>query len=278
MANFRLGCAPIVWNNEDQQAQFGPPVAFETLLEEVKEAGYAATELGLGFPREPRALEQALDARGLVLTSAWCGLRLVDATPDADLEHTRRLCDLLAGVGARFVNLAHQGSTAHEVEWDRLAERVVQAAEIARGFGLQAAFHQHAGTFVETGEQLDALLRRTPADLVKLCWDVGHAIYGGIDPVRVVREHAERIVYIHLKDVDDSVLSGVRNDRVGFDEAIRRRVFTEVGSGCLDVPGLLSALRDIDYDGWLMVEQDTTWLTPIESARRSRAFLRSLGL
>jgi inosose dehydratase len=74
------------------------------------------------------------------------------------------------------------------------------------------------------------------------------------------------------------VLDGVRRDGVSFDDAVRRRVFTEVGRGCLDVPGLLDALRDIDYDGWLMVEQDSTWLAPADSARVSRAYLRTLGI
>ena len=113
---------------------------------------------------------------------------------------------------------------------------------------------------------------------MKLCWDVGHAICGGVDPVAVVREHPERIAYIHLKDVDGAVLHGVRRDGVLFDDAVRRRVFTEVGRGELDVPGLIGALRDIGYDGWLMVEQDSTWLAPIDSARASRAYLRGLGL
>jgi inosose dehydratase len=293
-ARFRLGCAPIVWNNEDLRGAFGRAVPFEQVLDEVSAAGFEATELGDGFPRDPLALRAALQSRGLQLTSAWCGLRLIDADPSADLENTRRLCDLLANVGAPFVNLAHQGTPARaafsgrageedaprlsDAEWDRLTERVTQCCEIARTFGLQALFHQHAGTWIETASEVEELLRRAPSPLLKLCWDVGHAIYGGIDPVQVVRKYPERIAYIHLKDVDAVVLESGRADQVDFREAIRRRVFTEVGSGCLDVPSLLQALRDIQYDGWLMVEQDSTRHTPLESARQSRAYLRSFGL
>jgi inosose dehydratase len=98
--------------------------------------------------------------------------------------------------------------------------------------------------------------------------------YGGIDPIDVVRCHPERIAYIHLKDVDGEVLSELRAARLGFDDGIRKRVFTELGRGLLDVGGLLEALREIDYDGWLMVEQDSTWLAPAESARASRKYLR----
>jgi len=294
MGGVKVGFAPITWNNEDLPAELGPPVDYRRLLDEVAAAGYTATELGDGFPRDPQSLRFALQERGLSLTSAWCGLRFFQVAPEQDLEHTRRLCGLLAEIGALFVNVADQGTAERKAfacrcanpaaphlsqpEWDLFAERVWQAAEIARQHGLQATFHLHAGTWVETRADLDELLRRAPAPLVKLCWDVGHAVCGGVDPVAIVREHPDRIAYIHLKDVDSDVLDGVRRDALNFDDAVRRRVFTELGRGCLDVVGLLAALRDIDYDGWLMVEQDSTWLTPSESAQVSRAYLRTLGV
>lgn len=294
MSGFRVGFAPITWNNEDLRAELGPPVDYRTVLDEIAAAGYAATELGDGFPRDPVTLRRALQERALSLPSAWCGLGFFESAPEQDLELTRRLCGLLADAGASFVNVADQGSPARKAfagrgesadaphlrpaEWDEFAERVCQAAEIARQHGLQATFHLHAGTWVESRAELEELLRRAAAPLVKLCWDVGHAICGGVDPIAVVREHPERIAYIHLKDVDAVVLQRVRQDKVNFDDAIRRRVFAEVGRGCLDVPGLFAALREIEYDGWLMVEQDSTWLAPAESARMSRNYLRGLGL
>jgi inosose dehydratase len=288
----RVGFAPITWNNEDLK-DLRPPVTYTTVLDEVRTAGYAATELGDGFPRNPAELRQALDERGLALPSAWCGLALCDR-PKADFEHTRRLCDFLAQVGAGSVNLAHQGTAELRAfagradapgrprlsrgEWDLLAEEVTRAAEVARSAGLKAAFHLHAGTWVETRSDLDELLARTDPDLVKLCWDVGHALYSGIDPVEVVQHYSERIAYVHLKDLDGEVLDGLVRDAASFEEGIRRRVFTELGRGQLDVGGLLDALRGIGYSSWLMVEQDSTWLEPVESARRSRAYLRELGV
>ena len=290
----KLGCAPISWNNEDLRTELGPPVPFERLLDEVKAAGYSGTELGDGFPRDARVLRAALQERGLELTSAWCGLGMFDAPPEADLEHTRRLCDLLAAVGAHYLNVAHQGTPARRAyagradspstprltdsEWDQLVERVCQAAEIAREHGLQATFHAHVGTWVETRADLEEVLQRAPAPLVKLVWDTGHATYGGIDPIDVVRAHPERIAYIHLKDVDGEVLDELRRNGAGFDEGVRRRVFTELGRGVLDVPGVLGALRNIGYDGWLMVEQDSSWLPAFESVSASREYLRTLGI
>lgn len=294
MPEFRLGFAPITWNNEDLGAELSEPVDYTTILDEVAAAGYAATELGDGFPRDPTVLRNALEQRGLSMPSAWCGLQVHDqaaAAADNDLEHTRALCDLLAQAGATFVNLAHQGSPEtlaqagragdrrlSATEWDRIADRVSAAAEVARRAGPQPLFHVHAGTLVESYDDMRELLQRIPSTALKLCWDVGHALYGGIDPVAVVREYPERIAYIHLKDVDGAVLETLRQQQLGFLDGIRRRVFTELGRGILDVPGLIGALREIGYDGWLMVEQDSTWLAPAESARTSRAYLRSLGV
>ncbi len=294
MSGFRLGFAPITWNNEDLRSELGPTVDYGTVLDEIAAAGYSATELGDGFPRDPVILRRALDERGLSLPSAWCGLGFFQASAGQDIEHARRLCGLLAEVGASFVNVADQGTPERKAfacrgdsadaphlsppEWDELAERVCQVAEVARQHGLQATFHLHAGTWVESRADLDELLRRAPAPLVKLCWDVGHAVCGGVDPVAVVRDHPDRIAYIHLKDVDAEVLDGVRRDGVSFDDAVRRRIFAELGRGRLDVPKLLEGLREIEYDGWLMVEQDSTWLSPAESARVSRDYLRGLGI
>lgn len=288
--SFRLGFAPITWNNEDLRDELGPAVPYTTVLDEITAAGYQATELGDGFPREPAQLRSALLDRQLSLPSAWCGLRFFDVSAEEDMAHTRSICGLLKALGASFVNLADQGSAERKAvagrategpqlgtaEWDQLAQRVRQAAEVARSYGLQPLFHAHAGTWVETRSELEELLGRVPVSELKLVWDVGHALYGGIDPIDVVRCHPARIAYIHLKDVDGNVLSELRAARLGFEDGIRKRVFTEVGCGLLDVGGLLEALRGIGYDGWLMVEQDSSWLAPAQSARASRNFLRTL--
>jgi sugar phosphate isomerase/epimerase len=49
----------------------------------------------------------------------------------------------------------------------------------------------------------------------------------------------------------------------------------------VDIEGVVRALASIGYVGWLMVEQDTTWRPPSESAAIGRrvlaAELRRLG-
>jgi hypothetical protein len=54
---------------------------------------------------------------------------------------------------------------------------------------------------------------------------------------------------------------------------LRARVFTEVGAGVLDVRGVLATLAERDYRGWIVVERDTTWRPPFESAAMSRVVI-----
>lgn len=59
-------------------------------------------------------------------------------------------------------------------------------------------------------------------------------------------------------------------------------LFCELGKGCVDFPGVLAALDEIGYDGWIVVEQDifpdaTSLVSAQEDQIRNRNELRSLG-
>ena len=114
----------------------------------------------------------------------------------------------------------------------------------------------------------------TDPDRVGLCLDVGHYLVGGGDPVDAVRRYGDRIRHVHMKDVDPAVLARLRGGAIpDFHDALRERIFTELGNGALDVLGVVRELDRLDYAGWLMCEQDTTWRPPAESAAISRHVL-----
>ena len=100
----------------------------------------------------------------------------------------------------------------------------------------------------------------------------------GDDPVLVAEQQpralGERVTHVHLKDVDPVVLEGLASGGVAsFSEAVRARLFTELGAGALDLPGCLRALAGRGYAGWLMVEQDSSWPPPSEAAAIGRRVL-----
>jgi len=169
-----------------------------------------------------------------------------------------------------------------DVGWQRLGDLVAVVSAEAIAAGRRVAFHPHAGTFIETADEIARLVETIDAEAVGVCVDVGHALVGGSDPVALIRSLGRLVTHVHLKDVDGDVLRRLRAREIGgFAPAIRERIFTELGNGVLDLPGVLRALAGIGYSGWLMVEQDSSWLPPSEAAeiggRAVRNALLELG-
>jgi inosose dehydratase len=99
------------------------------------------------------------------------------------------------------------------------------------------------------------------ASRIGFCPDTAHLAAGGGDPETLIRRYPDRIRHVHLKDLDP--VTGV---------------FLPLGRGKLDFTGILAALRETGYDGWLIVELDYYDGDPAEAARVSKSFLdRVLG-
>jgi inosose dehydratase len=86
---------------------------------------------------------------------------------------------------------------------------------------------------------------------------------------------------MHLKTVDPEVREKVDAQDAPFGTAVGWRVFAEVGTGIPTLQDLTAALRDVEYEGILMVEQDLypcDFSEPLPIAKRTRARLASAGL
>src|SRR5437773_1612690 len=117
--------------------------------------------------------------------------------------------------------------------------------------------------------------------LVGLLLDTGHCVYGGGEPLDVLKRHRGRVRYLHLKDARERELRHVRTSDVSMAEAWKRGVFCPLGEGVVDFPRVIETLRGDGYAGSLIVEQDVVAdeqgrlePDPSDSARKSRAYLR----
>ena len=159
--------------------------------------------------------------------------------------------------------------TAYDGVAALLAELAADSPE-----GVRIAFHPHAATWIEAPDEVAALADRLAATGAGLCLDVGHYLVGGGDPVDAIGRYGELVTHVHVKDVDPAVLARLRAGELdGLGGAVRERIFTELGNGALDLGGVLGALDRIGYSGWLMVEQDSSWLAPSEAAAIGRRVL-----
>lgn len=303
MTKPRVGNAPVSWAVYEAHLP-NPP--FETVLDAIAAAGYEGTELGpYGYlPTSRDALARELDARHLALGSSFVPVSLEDASArDRVIAHAVRVARLLSQFGVKELIVADDEDPRRTAEAGRIPKdgslgwtasewtTALRTLEIIAGrvmdeCGLSLVVHHHAGTFIETSEEIDRLLEGVRPDLVNLLLDTGHAVYGGSDPVDLATRHGARIRYVHFKDADAAHLQTVRTTGVSMQEAWKRGVFCALGEGVVDFKGVLAALTPHGYDGWVIVEQDVVPdengrlnPDPAQSAARSRTYLKEvLGL
>jgi inosose dehydratase len=289
LPNASIGTVPILWHHAapDGTPTDADPVA---VLDEMARVGYEGTQLDDGLP-EDTELRSILRHRGLRLAEVYAAL---PASPDGlggdALAIGRERLRLLVDGDGDVLCVAIDGSrdrdaraaradgagTPHlsDAAWLELAEVLETLADETVAAGRRLAFHPHAGTYVETPAEVERLVTSTDPRRVGICLGVGHSIVGGGDPVATLDWLGERLTHVHLKDVDPVVLAQLSAGALsGLGQAVDRRIFTELGAGSLDLLGVLQALAARDYDGWLMVEQDSSWSPPSEAAAIGRRVL-----
>ena len=285
-----IGTAPMLWINADGAPRDGTDAM--AILDEIARVGYEGTQLGDGFP-EGAALRDALRERGLRLAEVYVPIPATVLGPVADaLAIAEERLRLLHDGEGEVLCLAIDGSADRDAAagradqpgtpvltdagWESLVAVIHAIADRAAALGHPVVFHPHGGTFIETPAEVERLAASTDPERMGICLDVGHYLVGGGDPVTATRTLGDRVTHVHLKDVDPAVLARLQASALdGLGHAIRERVFTELGAGILDLDGVVAALAELDYDGWLIVEQDTTWAPPSESAAIGRRVLAS---
>lgn len=298
----QIANAPCSWGVLEFEEQSAAGYDYLRVLDEMRAAGYAGTELGdWGFmPTDPQQLRDALSARSLSLVGAFVPVRLPDpGAREAGERAAIRTASLLrdAGFPDAFIVLADDVGASpertavagrvrpeHRLPEDGRALLAHNAEGIARGVrdatGLRTVFHHHCATYVETSEEIADLMSRTDPAVLGLCLDTGHLTYAGGDPPAAAAAFGSRVWHLHLKDCSPQVAARARREGWTYHDAVRHGVFCELGEGAVRFSGVLEALGRTGFTGWAVVEQDVLPAlgTPAASATRNRAFIRSLGL
>ncbi len=297
----RVANAPCSWGVLEFGIE-GRTLGYRDVLGEMKETGYAGTELGdWGFlPTDPARLRSELDTFGLDLVGAFVPVALSEtAKHQAGVDAGVRTARLMADAGYRdaLVILADDNATVPDrvvnagrvtpglyldrERWEALrsgAERFSRAVFDATG--LKTAFHHHCGGYVETPGEIEKLLVSVPAQTMGLVLDTGHYLFGGGYPEAAIGLFGERICHVHFKDCSATIAQQSRSGGWDYFESLRNGVFCELGLGAVAFASIVEQLRARRYDGWIVIEQDVLpgMGSPMECARRNREYLRTHGL
>jgi inosose dehydratase len=273
----RLATAPVSWGIWEQTIERPDLVPPRPLLETVTAMGYDALETGPPGYLAPdgAAAVRLIEPFGVELVATFLPLRLDDEDGfDDDLRALDRTTEVLAATGGGVVLLADAerptrtavsgqpdkiaANGLSDEQLDRAAERLDRAAARCAERGLGAALHPHAATYLESPEELEAILDRTD---IPLCIDTGHTLVGGGDPVDLVRRHGRRLAHIHLKDVAGDVLERLRAGAIDMDEAWAQGIFCPFGEGVVALREFLAEPAVRQLDGYAVLEQDRIAVT-----------------
>lgn len=258
----RLAGAPISWGVCEVPG-WGVMLPRERVLSEMAQLGLKASELGaLGYlGKEPGEVRALLDRFSLGAVGGFVPVALHEPGPDVRRQAEGAACLLQGAGGTYFVTAAvvdADWSAPFELDkgqWDELASGLEVVDQVCEAHGLAQVLHPHVGTLVERAEHVEAVLQRSD---VKFCLDTGHFSIGGVDPATFARDHADRVGLVHLKDVDMALAPAVRDHHATLLDATRAGLFQALGRGDVDIAGVVRALEERGYDGWYVLEQDTS--------------------
>lgn len=299
--------APCCWGVDDVRNPHLPD--WTQVLREASAAGYQGLELGpYGYmPLDVERTGQALEQHGLRIVAGTIFDDLVSPANAASLlRQTHEICGLLRELprlpteaGQRFAapylvvmdwgheerdyaaGHADRAPRLTPADWARMVGHVRQIAELSwREYGIRTVIHPHAGGYIEFADEIEQILRDIPHEVAGLCLDTGHCYYAGMDPVATLLRHADRLDYVHFKDIDRKVYQRIMGQRIRFFEACAEGVMCPIGRGVLDYDGIRETLHEIGYQGYITVEQERDPRNSgsvLADVKASRDFLRSVG-
>lgn len=286
----KIATAPINWNNCDipDYREFTP---YARMMDEMVAAGYSATEWGPGMPDDPQVVREETAKRGLAMVGAFVrlGYRDRDAWDAADAA-ALAVAQRVKAAGGSILLAAELGDDRRDREaghvdesagltdeqWRNLADGLAHLADLLEPMGMSVSLHNHVGTYVETAAETKRFLDETDPTKVGWCLDVGHLKYGGGDALDFLPTYGDRVAHVHLKDVDPDVLAQAREGEWSFGDALRAIIFPELGEGIVPIREILAALQERGYDGWCVLEQDTTHKDPKDAARINLEYVQGL--
>ncbi len=277
----------------------------EFVLNEVASAGYAGIDLGpVGYLGDGPVLAERLASRHLGLAGAYLefpfsdpeGLEKLFPELDAMLDTFDAVRGAVPGPAPR-PTIADASSDARRLKpgqshadpslgldseaWGRFAQGLSRVLERCRDRGYEPTFHPETGTFVEAPWEIERVLEISD---VGLCLETGHIFVCGGDPLNVLLSAPERVNHVHLKDAYRSRMDQLIADQEPTPSIWSREVFCALGHGDVDLDAVLSELERLDFEGWLVVEQDIFPQTAERFAqatadqKANREWLRNRGI
>ena len=272
---------------------------FHRMLDEMSLIGLDGFEIAYGFllqnyEHRVSTLRELLKMHDLEMATYYTGITFHDNEQRLrGMDTVRRKCHFSAELGTNVICIdggrKRPGITSEQLsdQIKLIADHANQLGEYAKKCGLTLAWHQHWGIIFEMQTPFHKLMELTDSQLVKFCPDVGQLALGDFDVVETIQRYADRIAYIHYKDVTfagrphGELWPGgpvVPSDDGAYGVDSRGR-WVELGRGSIDFPAVTKVLLDTGYDGWIVDDFDFTGYPAVDSANACKDYINyALGI
>ncbi len=298
----KVANAPCSWGVLEFDLE-GESLGYEQVLDEIKVTGYSGTELGdWGFmPTDPDKLKGEIAIRNLDLLGAFVPVALANPSKHEEgVERALKTANLMYQAGYRnaFIILADDNGTvdyrtkhAGRIKkseglsdeqmqvFCKGAERIALA--VKDRFDIRTVFHHHCAGYIETQDEIETFLNKTDSNIIGLCFDTGHYQFGGgKNPVDFMDKNWDRIWHVHFKDFASQVREKAIKNEWDYFQSVHHGVFCELGKGDVDFAAIRKLLRERNYNGWIVVEQDVLpgMGNPRQCAENNRLYLQTIDL
>lgn len=253
----------------------------EKTLAAVAGMGYEYVEFAGYFGRSSSELKELLERYSLKCVSVHQSVDFYDNDPEAAIA-------FLKGFGVKYSVIPwYDGAKlADDGQWAQISKSFARVSALLEAHGMKLMYHNHDFEFKKiNGVYIhDRIMSDVPGILPQLdtCW----VHYAGIDPVVMIDKYKGKVPVIHLKDFvcknlaagpvyalidSEGNAKGGSLEDTGFD-------YRPLGRGIQDIPAILKACERAGTE-YIIVEQDeSSDMPPLEAARISREYLKSLGI
>jgi len=228
-------------------------LGYDEVFRKVAEAGYKGVEL-------PYAPEHGAEIKELLAKHSLeaVGSHISAEDIESNLEEVKSFADF---IGSKIIIIPWIGGDSVESyeKTKETAKRFEAIAQKLSAMGYELAFHNHRLEFERKFDGktvMDIFFEEAPT--LKFQIDAGWAYAAGADVCAFLNKFAERLISIHIKDVDE-------NDTP-----------TEIGSGKVDMKSVIDTAAGLGVK-WGVVEQDNCInYKPFESIKVSYNYLKTI--
>src|SRR5437773_4156880 len=268
-AEIHFGYASITWDGNDRQA-----------IEDIAALGFPGIQLRSNVLKEfasATELRDLLEKHHLKMVALSSGGVRIDPAVEAEeiAKHTAN-AKFVHDVGGLYLQVTDDRPKDRAItpaDYARLGKIITEIGKRTAHLGITLGYHNHMGSLGERPEEVDHILEAADPRYAKLELDVAHYFQGGGDPAKAIEKYSDRLLFLHIKDVEQLPDSANAN---------RPYRFVELGRGRVNLPAVFDALHKVNFRGWAIVELDGVpdkTRTPKDSAAISKKYLEErLGI